>query len=55
MSDLDTDIRFSKPADRLITAIQQEYRYLRGEEIKAEDVAKIAQRVISRRLGVKVK
>lgn len=52
MSDLNEDIRFNKPADRLITAIEQEYRFLRGEEITAHNVAEVAHAVINRRLGI---
>lgn len=52
MSDLNDDIRFNKPADRLITAIQQEYSQLRGVEITASNAAEVAHAVINRRLGI---
>ena len=46
------DIRFNKPADRLVDVIQKSCKELDGTDPEAKEILKIATDVIKRRLGL---
>ena len=46
------DIRYNKPADRLIEAIEHQTKDLEGVDLEAKEVLKIATDVLKRRLGL---
>lgn len=46
------DIRFNKPADRLVEAIQVSHRMLDGRELNAHNTYEIACKVLRRRLNI---
>lgn len=49
------DIRFNKPVDRLITAIQTAHSQLDGQELNAFNTYEVACSVLARRLGIELK